>query len=172
MLQGDTDCGQGFGSAGSRSLFTGGTATRRAARGRADPGGICFEALMSIALNHTIVHARDAERSAAFLATLLGRGAPVRFGPFHGVELDNGVTLDFMQADGDVVAQHYAFIVSEEEFDQILSRIRERHLAYWADPGHRQPGRINHGDGGSGVYWSDPDGHSLEIITRPYGSAR
>jgi hypothetical protein len=125
---------------------------------------------MSIALNHTIVHARNPQTSAAFLAEILGRGAPVRFGPFHGVELDNGVTLDFMRVDGDVVRQHYAFIVSEEEFDQIFGRIRARELPFWADPGHQQAGRINHADGGRGLYWSDPDGHNLEIITRPYGS--
>lgn len=124
---------------------------------------------MSIQLNHTIVAARDPQASAAFLAGLLGRGAPVRFGPFHGVALDNGVTLDFMRAGGDIAAQHYAFLVSEDEFDQVFGRIRERGLAYWADPGHHQPGQINHADGGRGVYWSDPDGHNLEIITRPYG---
>ena len=125
---------------------------------------------MSIVLNHTIVHARDAQASAAFLAELLGRPAPVRFGPFHGVELDNGVTLDFMHSDGDVRPQHYAFLVSEQEFDEVFARITGRGLSYWADPGRHQPGRINHGDGGRGVYWQDPDGHLLEILTRPYGS--
>jgi catechol 2,3-dioxygenase-like lactoylglutathione lyase family enzyme len=125
---------------------------------------------LSIQLNHTIVPARDPRASAAFLAAILGRGAPVKYGPFHGVELDNGVTLDFMRADGDIAWQHYAFLVGEGEFDAILGRIRERGLPYWADPLHRQPGVINHNDGGRGVYWSDPDGHNLEIITRPYGS--
>jgi catechol 2,3-dioxygenase-like lactoylglutathione lyase family enzyme len=135
---------------------------------------------MSIEPNHTIVSARDPRASAAFLAEILGRGAPVRFGPFHGVELDSGVTLDFMRVDGDIAWQHYAFIVSEDEFDQIFGRIRiriririrerERGLPYWADPGRHQLGKINHSDGGRGVYWDDPDGHRLEIITRPYGS--
>lgn len=125
---------------------------------------------MAIGLNHTIVAARDPQASAAFLAGILGLAPPVRYGPFHGVETDNGVTLDFMRADGEFERQHYAFLVSEGEFDAIFARIRERQLAYWADPGHRQPDRINHGDGGRGVYWSDPDGHNLEILTRPYGS--
>jgi hypothetical protein len=125
---------------------------------------------MSIALNHTIVHARDPLASATFLAEILGRGAPVPFGPFQGVELDNGVTLDFIGTDQPFIIEHYAFLVSEEEFDQIFARIRERELPYWADPTHRQPGRINHHDGGRGVYWNDPNGHYLEIITRPYGS--
>lgn len=126
---------------------------------------------MAIELNHTLVHSRDPQASAAFLAEILGRGAPVRFGPFYGVELDNRVTLDFIQAgDGELTIEHYAFLVSEDEFDAIFGRIRARGLPYWADPAHRQPDRINHGDGGRGVYWNDPDGHYLEIITRPYGS--
>jgi len=125
---------------------------------------------MSIDLNHTIVHARDPQASAVFLAEILGRPAPARFGPFYGVALDNGVTLDFIAADAELVIEHYAFLVSEAEFDQIFGRIQARGLPYWADPAHRQPNRINHGDGGRGVYWNDPDGHYLEIITRPYGS--
>jgi catechol 2,3-dioxygenase-like lactoylglutathione lyase family enzyme len=86
------------------------------------------------------------------------------------VELGNGVTLDFMRVDGDIPWQHYAFIVSEEEFDAIFARIGVRGLPFWADPGHHLPGEINHNDGGRGIYWDDPDGHKLEIITRPYGS--
>ncbi|MFL6630259.1 MAG: VOC family protein [Burkholderiaceae bacterium] len=124
---------------------------------------------MPIELNHTIVHARDPRASATFLADLLGRAAPFRFGPFHCVELDNRVTLDFIQAGEELTIEHYAFLVSEAEFDQIFDRIKARQLAYWADPAHRQPGSINHHDGGRGVYWNDPDGHYLEIITRPYG---
>ena len=127
---------------------------------------------MSIALNHTIVPARNAQASAAFLAEMLGRGAPVPFGPFWGVQLDNGVTLDFMSTEDAFLVQHYAFLVGEAEFDAIFDRIRARGQGYWADPGKRQPDRINHNDGGRGVYWDDPDGHRLEILTRPYGSGR
>ncbi len=125
---------------------------------------------MSIQLNHTIVHARDSLASATFLSDILGLAAPVRFGPFHGVELDNGVTLDFLSHDGDIAVEHYAFLVSEEDFAAIFGRIRQRGLPYWADPGHQHPGKINHNDGGRGLYWNNPDGHYLEIITRPYGS--
>ena len=125
---------------------------------------------MPIELNHTIVHARNAQASAAFLAELLGRPGPVSFGPFYAVELDNRVTLDFIQADIVPIVEHYAFLVSEQEFDQIFERIQARELPYWADPAHQQPGRVNHHDGGRGVYWNDPDGHYLEIITKPYGS--
>ena len=125
---------------------------------------------MSVQLNHTIVPARDPRASALFLSEILGLGAPVKFGPFEGVELDNGVTLDFMRDAGEIEVRHYAFMVSEDEFDRIFARIRERGLTYWADPAHHRPGEINHNDGGRGVYWDDPDGHRLEILTRAYGS--
>jgi catechol 2,3-dioxygenase-like lactoylglutathione lyase family enzyme len=124
---------------------------------------------MPVELNHTIVHARDAAASAAFLAQILGRPAPGRFAHFHTVALDNGVTLDFLGTDEAILVEHYAFLVSEPEFDRILARLVERGLPHWADPARRNPG-INHHDGGRGVYWNDPNGHVLEIITRPYGS--
>lgn len=125
---------------------------------------------MAIELNHTIVPARDARASATFLAEILGRAEPVRFGPFWVVTVDNGVSLDFQSSDADIPIQHYAFLVSEEEFDAIFSRIRARGLVYWADPGHERALAINRNDGGRGLYWNDPNGHYLEIITRPYGS--
>lgn len=125
---------------------------------------------MSVELNHTIVIARDRQTSADFLAEVLGLGAPTPFGPFMVVEVANGVSLDFADADGEVTPQHYAFLVSEPEFDEIFGRIQARDLPYWADPARRRPGEINHNDGGRGVYFPDPDGHFLEIITRPYGS--
>jgi len=125
---------------------------------------------VAIELNHTIVPARDALASATFLAEILGRDQPVRFGPFWTVALDNGVTLDFQDSDEEIPIEHYAFLVSEAEFDAIFARIRARGLDFWADPAHERPGEINRNDGGRGVYWNDRDGHYLEIITRPYGS--
>lgn len=125
---------------------------------------------MPVRLNHTIVWCRDRERSAGFLADILGRPAPSAFGPFLVVELDNGVSLDFHAVEGEVAAQHYAFLIGEEEFDAIFARLQARGLQHWADPGQTKPGRINRHDGGRGVYFEDPDGHLLEIITRPYGS--
>ena len=127
---------------------------------------------MPVQLNHTIVHARDADASAAFLSEVLGVGAPRPYGPFMVVEVDNGVSLDFMTIgeEWDIGVQHYAFLVSEDEFDQVFGRIQARGLTYYADPHGDQPGQINQNDGGRGVYWHDPDGHVLEIITRPYGS--
>ncbi|TAK70167.1 MAG: VOC family protein [Actinomycetota bacterium] len=124
---------------------------------------------MSIQLNHTIVAARDKSAAAQFYSQLLGLPEPQPFGPFMVVELQNAVSLDFVDAGPEITTQHYAFLVGETEFDEILGRIRARGLTYWADPGHHQPHSINHRDGGRGVYWSDPDGHNLEILTRPYG---
>jgi catechol 2,3-dioxygenase-like lactoylglutathione lyase family enzyme len=126
---------------------------------------------MAIKLNHTIVHSRDKRAAAEFFAALFGRPQPVPFGPFLGVQVDNEVTLDFLDAGGmEIQVQHYAFLVGEAEFDQIFGRIREQGLAYWADPGKSSKGRINRHFGGRGVYFEDPSGHLLEIITRPYGS--
>lgn len=125
---------------------------------------------MTVQLNHTIVWCRDKQRSAAFLTQVLGLPAAVRFGPFLVVELGNGVSLDFHDTDGAIASQHYAFLIAEDEFDNVLRRIRERSLTYWADPGQHRSGEINHHDGGRGMYFEDPDGHLLEVITRPYGS--
>ena len=125
---------------------------------------------MAVRLNHTIVSTHDKERSATFLAEVLGLPAPTRFGPFLGVEAENGVTLDFMDTDDDITPQHYAFLISEAEFDEIFGRIRERGLPYWADPGRTRPGQINHGDGGRGVYFQRPAGHLRHSIARTYGS--
>jgi catechol 2,3-dioxygenase-like lactoylglutathione lyase family enzyme len=124
---------------------------------------------MSVQLNHTIVPAREPQVAATFLCEILGLPPPTRYGPFQVVTLANGVSLDYMRSD-DIRWQHYAFLVDEAEFDQIFARIRARELPYWADPGHHQPGTINHHDGGRGVYFGDPNGHNLEILTRPYGS--
>jgi catechol 2,3-dioxygenase-like lactoylglutathione lyase family enzyme len=122
-------------------------------------------------LNHTIVRVHDKEKSAAFLTEILGLPEPTRFGQFVVVELDNSVSLDFADDHGEVAPQHYAFLVAEGEFDVILDRIRAKNLPYWADPMRRRPGTINTNDGGRGVYWEDPNGHFLEILTRPYGSS-
>ena len=123
-------------------------------------------------LNHTIVWCRDQQRSAAFLTGILGLSAATRFAHFLVVQTDNAVSLDFAETTETIRPQHYAFLVGEEEFDAAFDRIRGQDLPYWADPGQSQPGVINHGDGGRGLYFKDPDGHMLEIITRPYGSGR
>jgi catechol 2,3-dioxygenase-like lactoylglutathione lyase family enzyme len=125
---------------------------------------------MAVQLNHTIVAASDKIANSRFLADLLGLPNPEPFGPFMCVQTSNDVTLDYLETNDEIVPQHYAFLVSEEEFDEIFGRIKAQELAHWADPGHRLPGEINTRDGGRGVYFDDPDGHILEILTRPYGS--
>jgi len=122
-------------------------------------------------LNHTIVWCHDQRVSATFLAETLGLSTPTSFGPFLVVEAANDVSLDFHEMHGDVTSQHYAFLVTESEFDEIFGRITRSGVEYWADPGMSRSGEINRNDGGRGVYFPDPDGHLLEILTRPYGSS-
>lgn len=125
---------------------------------------------MTVELNHTIVAARDKRASAIFLTDLLELPAPTSFGPFQVVTLANGVSLDFVETSEDIRPQHYAFLVSETEFSTIFDRIQALGLRYWADPHRREPDEINTRDGGHGVYFEDPNGHVLELLTRPYGS--
>lgn len=120
---------------------------------------------MGAELNHTIVGARDKHASARFLAGILGVDVGAEMGPFVPVRLDNAVTLDYM-TQPDVRPQHYAFLVGDEDFDAAFGRIQDAGLTYWADPGHATPGEINHRWGGRGVYFTDPDGHNMEILTR------
>jgi catechol 2,3-dioxygenase-like lactoylglutathione lyase family enzyme len=125
---------------------------------------------MPVRLNHTIVAAREKDVAAKFLAEILGLSPPTSVGPFAVVQVGDDTSLDFVDSSDAIAPQHYAFLVNEDEFDQIFGRIRERGLDYWADPFRREPGRINEWDGGRGVYFDDPNGHLLEAITRPYGS--
>lgn len=127
---------------------------------------------MSISFNHTIVAAHDKQASAAFLAELFGLPEPAPFGHFMVVALDHEASLDYAEVPGDeeIRPQHYAFLVSEDDFDAIYGKISSRGLAHWADPRGGHPGEINRRDGGRGVYFRDPDGHAMEILTRPYGS--
>ena len=125
---------------------------------------------MAIKLNHTIVHSRDPRAAADWFASVFGLPAPKPFGPFLDVEVGNEVTLAFLSAgEMEIQVQHYAFLVSEPEFDQIFGRVKARKLKYWADPMMSREGEINHHFGGRGVYFQDPSGHLLEIITKPYG---
>ena len=147
---------------------------RRRTAGEVEPkvpvGAARDDGRVAVQLNHHIVLASDPEASARFLSEILGVGPPRPYGPFVEVQTANGVGLDYMRSDGPVGGNHYAFLVTEDEFDEIFARITARGLDYFADPHGEQRGEINHHDGGRGVYWADPDGHWLEIITRPYGS--
>ncbi len=124
-------------------------------------------------LNHTIIHATDARKSATFLADLLGRPKPHAWGPFWIVDTDNGVSLDY---DGDldhaIVPQHYAFLISEADFDAVFSRVQKQGVRFWADPSLTREGEINRNDGGRAFYFLDPDRHVMEVLTVPYGGGR
>ncbi len=124
---------------------------------------------MAVSFNHTIIHARDKQATAQFLADILGLPPPRNLGHFCVVQVGE-TSLDFVQTDEKVSSRHFAFLVSEAEFDEIFDRMRARNLPYWADPFHKEPGKINNWDDGRGVYFDDPNGHNLEVITRPYGS--
>lgn len=104
---------------------------------------------------------------------MLGLKLPVVYGPFLCVETDNQVSLDFIEVpEQEISPQHYAFLISEQEFDEVFGRIRAKNLRYWADPHQQRPCEINHNDGGRGVYFQDMNGHLLEVLTRPYGSGQ
>jgi catechol 2,3-dioxygenase-like lactoylglutathione lyase family enzyme len=122
---------------------------------------------MAVELNHTIVSVRDKKEGATFITEILGLDPPQPFGPFMCVETANGVSLDYDDR-WDPVRAHYAFLVSEDDFDGIFARVTERGITYWADPMHQQEGRLN--DHGRGFYFEDPSGHNMEVLTRPYGS--
>jgi len=124
---------------------------------------------LSVELNHTLVNVTDKQESASFVAEMLGLDEPKPYGPFLAVEVTNDVLLYFVDVDV-LHPQHYAFLVGEADFDEIMTRIGSRGLTYWADPFKQQPGEINTDDGGRGVYWEEPSGHLLEAITRPYGA--
>ncbi len=127
---------------------------------------------MTISFIHTIVASRDKRESAEFLAELFGLPDPTPFGRFMIVALAHGASLDYADVpEGEEIRrQHYAFLVSEDDFDAIYGKIKSRGLQHWADPRQDRPGEINHNDGGRGVYFPDPSGHAMEILTRPYGS--
>ena len=124
---------------------------------------------MTVELNHTIVNVRDKNESATFVADILGLSRPTPYCPFLVVDVANAVSLDFIDVEV-LHPQHYAFLVGETEFDEIMGRIVARDITYWADPFKNKAGEINTNDGGRGLYWEEPSGHLLEIITRPYGS--
>lgn len=125
---------------------------------------------MPVELNHTIVWCHDKMASSAFMAKILGLAPPTAFYHFMVVNLDNTVSLDFMEKTGPIARQHYAFLINESDFDAVFSRIKAEGADYWADPGQTRANEINRNDGGYGVYFADPNGHLLEILTRPYGT--
>jgi catechol 2,3-dioxygenase-like lactoylglutathione lyase family enzyme len=123
---------------------------------------------MAAQINHLIILARDKWKSARFLAGILGLEAGPQWAHFVPVRTSNGTTLDFAESP-DVRPGHYAFLMGDSEFDGALRRIREAGVEYYAGFDLAGRGEINHLYGGRGVYFHDPSGHLLEIITHPYG---
>lgn len=121
---------------------------------------------MSVELDHTIVWTRDKDASARFLAEILGVDVGAPTGPFVPVRVANGVILDYATTREVLHPQHYAFRVDDASFDAAFARLRATGVTYWADPMHRRPGEINAMNGGRGVYFADPDGHNMELLTR------
>jgi catechol 2,3-dioxygenase-like lactoylglutathione lyase family enzyme len=123
---------------------------------------------MTAALDHLIVFARDRDASAAYLAEMLGAPAPTQAGHFTQVQVDHGLTVDFMDTEGRIATQHYAFLVGDAQFDAAFAKIRARQQPYWADPYRRRPNEVRQlADGGRQCYFDDPSGHFLEIRTTP-----
>ena len=125
---------------------------------------------MPVELDHLLVRSREKQASAAFLAEMLGLPPPIPVGPggrFHQLRLASGTALDVADAGDLFEPQHYAFAVSDPEFDAVLGRIHDRRLPYWADPGQTQPGQVaDRGGGTRAVYFADPCGHWIEVLTR------
>jgi catechol 2,3-dioxygenase-like lactoylglutathione lyase family enzyme len=119
-------------------------------------------------LNHTIVNVKNKEISARFFAEIIGLQILPQWGRFLPVQMSNGVTLDFADAE-DFRSQHYAFILSDEEFDAAFDRLKKTGTKFYSHFDNTDEGEINHLWGGRGVYFRDPSGHLLEMITRPYG---
>lgn len=122
---------------------------------------------MPVYFNHSILAARDRLVSAQFLVDILGLAPFTTWGPFATVQLDGGVVIQFAEPPvEEIQMQHYAFLVDEERFDQVLARIEERGIAYTADPQLTKPQEINTNHGGRGFYFFDPAGHGFEVLTR------
>jgi len=120
---------------------------------------------MAITLNHTIVPAHDKKASAEFFARIFGLRA-TQMGHFAAVRINDTLTMDFGDWEN-FESHHYAFAVADEELDAIFARVKEAGLSYSADPFHRSKSEINHRNGGRGFYFYDPNGHNLEVLTRP-----
>jgi catechol 2,3-dioxygenase-like lactoylglutathione lyase family enzyme len=124
---------------------------------------------MTIELNHTIVPARDKDKSARFFADIFGLQYDGSSGHFAPVRVNDRLTLDFDQHDTQDTFEphHYAFHVNDVEFDAIFKRVQQAGLAYGSHPWDAENRKLNDWNGGRGVYFRDPNGHLLELLTRP-----
>lgn len=121
---------------------------------------------MAITLNHTIVPARDKDASARFFAEIFGLKYERTGGYFAPVRVNETLTLDFDDDVDRFDIHHYAFHVSDPEFDAILERVQQAGIKFGSDPWDRENGTLNNWNGGRGVYFCDPNGHILELMTR------
>lgn len=122
---------------------------------------------MPARLDHTIVRSLHMRECAEFLSGVLGMEAPKDYGFFWRIELADGVCLDYHDVE-EIDYQHYALRLSDEEFDALLERMEGLGLEYYAQGHHRRPHEITLRDGGRAIYFTDPDGNSIEIVTRHY----
>jgi len=120
---------------------------------------------MTVALDHVILPTSDQAATAAFVAKMLGVPEGKQLGHFIALQLDNGVSVDVMETDRHE-SVHLAFLVDDDTFDRAMDVLHTEQLPHWADPGHTQAGTINHRLGGRGVYFADPGGNNLELLTR------
>ncbi|MGW6564286.1 VOC family protein [Streptomyces sp. NPDC054975] len=123
---------------------------------------------MAVSFNHTIIAAKDRDESARFFRELLELPEAPSWGPFVNIQLSDGVLLQFAEPPFEIQMQHYAFLIDDELFDRAYQRLCDGGVEHWADPQMRLAGEINHGHGGRGVYFKDPAGHAIELITQPY----
>jgi catechol 2,3-dioxygenase-like lactoylglutathione lyase family enzyme len=123
---------------------------------------------MSATFNHTIIASKDASESAQFYRDLIEASEARSWGPFVNILLDGGVMLQFASPPVEIQMRHYAFLVDDELFDRAYSRLADWGVTHWADPQMTRPGETNTDHGGQGVYFKDPAGHAIELITHPY----
>jgi len=121
---------------------------------------------MPITLNHTIVPSHDKEQSARFFARMFGLNYNGPVGHFAQVRVNGDLALDWDNRDT-FDSHHYAFVVDDREFDEIFGRLTGEGVAYGSGPTAPANGEINKRRGGRGLYFADPDGHLLEIMTVP-----
>ena len=123
---------------------------------------------MPALFNHTIIASIDRAVSAEFYRSILEADEAPSWGPFTNLTLAGGVILQFAEPPVEIQMQHYAFLVDDQHFDRAYQRLVSAGVEHWADPQMTRPGETNTEHGGRGVYFKDPSGHALELITKPY----
>ncbi|MGW8355033.1 VOC family protein [Streptomyces wedmorensis] len=123
---------------------------------------------MTVTFNHTIIASKDRHESAQFYRDLLELPEAPSWGPFINIQLTDGVLIQFAEPPVEIQMQHYAFLIDDELFGRAYQRLCDGDIEHWADPQMRRPGETNTEHGGRGVYFKDPAGHAIELITRPY----